>query len=200
MVAYLAAITVGMVGATYASVPLYRMFCQATGFGGTTKRMATVEEKIAAHSAPGDAVASAAAQREVVVTFNADVADAMPWRFFPAQRQVVVRPGESTLAFFTAHNTGDAPVTGVSTYNVSPQRAGLYFNKIQCFCFEARSSFGRGPLARSFSASDATRAPPSWRAGAAAAAWREDRHASPLLPGATGEQIWLRRPCLWFAI
>jgi cytochrome c oxidase assembly protein subunit 11 len=138
LAAYLAALTVGMVGATYASVPLYRMFCQATGFGGTTQRVATVEDKIAAHAAPGDAAASAAATREVVVTFNADVADAMPWRFFPAQRQVVVRPGESTLAFFTAHNTGDAPVTGVSTYNVSPMRAGLYFNKIQCFCFEAR--------------------------------------------------------------
>eukprot|EP00850_Spirogloea_muscicola_P015434 SM000118S25577 [mRNA] locus=s118:124652:126237:+ [translate_table: standard] len=122
-----------MVGATYAAVPLYRMFCAATGYGGTTQKRETVEEKIARHGAPHG---EAASRRELVVHFNADVADGMPWRFHPSQREVRVRPGESTLAFYTAHNLSDEPITGVSTYNVSPGKAGLYFNKIQCFCFE----------------------------------------------------------------
>lgn len=74
--------------------------------------------------------------REITVTFNADVADGLPWRFSPAQRAVVVRPGQSALAFFTARNLGERPVTGVSTYNVAPQQAGAHFNKVQCFCFE----------------------------------------------------------------
>lgn len=62
----------------------------------------------------------------------------MPWKFTPTQRQVVVRPGESTLAFYTAENLSNEPIVGVSTYNVTPMRAGLYFMKIQCFCFEVR--------------------------------------------------------------
>jgi cytochrome c oxidase assembly protein Cox11 len=111
------------------------------GFGGTTQRVASVEDKIAAHAGEGDAAMAASAAREarrarahtlhsltpaphadvarahvrspqIVVTFNADVADGMPWRFFPAQRSVTVRPGESTLAFYTAHNTSDEPITG----------------------------------------------------------------------------------------
>jgi len=134
--AYLAALVVGMVGATYASVPLYRLFCQATGFGGTTQRATSVEEKFAAQALATSSDAAALAAREITVTFNADVSDSLPWRFRPSQRQVVVRPGESALAFYTATNTSSQPVTGVSTYNVTPMRAGLYFNKVQCFCFE----------------------------------------------------------------
>ena len=152
MAAYLTALVVGMVGATYGSVPLYRLFCQATGaqgaqlcallvdaawltrtaralsgFGGTTQRVSTVGALSSA---------SVASTREVVVTFNADVSDSLPWRFTPAQPSLVLRPGESTLAFYTATNLCAGPVTGVATYNVTPQRAGLYFNKVQCFCFE----------------------------------------------------------------
>jgi cytochrome c oxidase assembly protein subunit 11 len=74
--------------------------------------------------------------RELVVQFNADVADGMPWKFTPSQREVRVRPGQSTLAFYTAENKSETPITGVSTYNVTPMKAGIYFNKIQCFCFE----------------------------------------------------------------
>jgi cytochrome c oxidase assembly protein subunit 11 len=131
------ALVVGMVGLTYASVPLYRMFCQATGFGGTVQEGRSVEEKLARREAQRDAaLEAAAAARELTVTFNADVSDGLPWKFVPTQRSVRVRPGQSTLAFYTASNLGDAAVTGVSTYNVAPQQAGQYFNKVQCFCFE----------------------------------------------------------------
>jgi len=130
---YLTAVVVGMVGITYLSVPLYRMFCQATGFGGTVQRTETVEEKIRNRTEEEE---RAAAERSILVEFNADVTDGMPWKFRPTQRAVRVKPGESALAFYTAHNTSDQAITGISTYNVTPQAAGVYFNKIQCFCFE----------------------------------------------------------------
>ena len=152
-----------MVGATYGSVPLYRLFCQATGacvavansllafltlvchrvvststtagYGGTTQRAHSVEDVVArVGSSPETAAACAA--RTITITFNSDVADGLPWRFTPAQRSVTLRPGESALVFYTAVNTSTVPVTGVSTYNVAPARAGLYFRKVQCFCFE----------------------------------------------------------------
>ncbi|WZZ56322.1 hypothetical protein YC2023_056429 [Brassica napus] len=112
MLYYLTAVVFGMVGLTYAAVPLYRTFCQATGYGGTVQR------------------------KEIVAQFNADVADGMQWKFTPTQREVRVKPGESVLAFYTAENKSSAPITGVSTYNVIPMKAGVYFNKIQCFCYE----------------------------------------------------------------
>ena len=132
---YLLALTVGMVGATYASVPLYRIFCQATGFGGTTRRK-TIEDKLKESESLPIKSKEAALSREVTISFNADVADGMPWRFTPTQKNVKVRPGETTLAFFTAKNKSSSPVTGVATYNVQPNKAGSYFNKVQCFCFE----------------------------------------------------------------
>ncbi|CAN6876592.1 unnamed protein product [Brassica oleracea] len=131
MLYYLTAVVSGMVGLTYAAVPLYRTFCQATGYGGTVQRKETVEEKIARHSESGTVT-----EREIVVQFNADVADGMQWKFTPTQREVRVMPGESVLAFYTAENKISAPITGVSTYNVTPMKAGVYFNKIQCFCYE----------------------------------------------------------------
>lgn len=133
---YLSALVVGMVGATYASVPLYRLFCQATGYGGTTQRVLTVEDKVALQAELDPEEAAALRARPIKITFNADVADGLPWSFVPSQRSVTVTPGESALAFYTATNRSDAPVVGVSTYNVTPMRAGLYFNKVQCFCFE----------------------------------------------------------------
>ncbi|KAG1342688.1 putative Cytochrome c oxidase assembly protein COX11, mitochondrial [Cocos nucifera] len=128
---YLLAVVATMVGASYAAVPLYRRFCQATGYGGTVQRRESVEEKIARHAREGTT-----ASREIVVQFNADVADGMPWKFTPTQREVRVKPGESALAFYTAENRSSTPITGVSTYNVTPMKAAVYFNKIQCFCFE----------------------------------------------------------------
>ncbi|KAL5548877.1 hypothetical protein UlMin_004108 [Ulmus minor] len=131
MLFYLTALVFAMVGSSYAAVPLYRRFCQATGYGGTVQRRESVEEKIARHSKDGTQ-----ATREIVVQFNADVADGMQWKFIPTQREVRVKPGESALAFYTAENRSSTPITGVSTYNVTPMKAGVYFNKIQCFCFE----------------------------------------------------------------
>lgn len=131
MLIYLTALVFGMVGCSYAAVPLYRRFCQATGYGGTVQRRETVEEKIARHSQDGTVTT-----REIIVQFNADVADGMPWKFLPTQREVRVKPGESALAFYTAENKSSAPIVGVSTYNVTPMKAAVYFNKIQCFCFE----------------------------------------------------------------
>ncbi|XWS73905.1 hypothetical protein CRYUN_Cryun02cG0169300 [Craigia yunnanensis] len=128
---YLTALAFAMVGSTYAAVPLYRRFCQATGYGGTVQRRESVEEKIARHTKDGTI-----ATREIVVQFNADVADGMPWKFVPTQREVRIKPGESALAFYTAENRSSTPIIGVSTYNVTPMKAAVYFNKIQCFCFE----------------------------------------------------------------
>ncbi|XP_020526768.1 cytochrome c oxidase assembly protein COX11, mitochondrial isoform X3 [Amborella trichopoda] len=162
MLLYLVALVVAMVGCTYAAVPLYRRFCQATGYGGTVQLRETVEEKIARHAQDGTttsrlqpiwacAECRARAHRcqniihgyfitcmpwELVVQFNADVADGMPWKFIPTQKEVKVKPGESALAFYTAENNSSTPITGVSTYNVTPMKAAIYFNKIQCFCFE----------------------------------------------------------------
>ncbi|CAL9066217.1 cytochrome c oxidase assembly protein COX11, mitochondrial-like isoform X2 [Musa acuminata AAA Group] len=128
---YLLGLVAAMVGASYAAVPLYRRFCQATGYGGTVQRRESVEEKIARHAQEGTKTS-----RELVVQFNADVADGMPWKFTPTQREVRVKLGESALAFYTAENRSSTPITGVSTYNVTPMKAAVYFNKIQCFCFE----------------------------------------------------------------
>ncbi|XP_071692419.1 cytochrome c oxidase assembly protein COX11, mitochondrial-like [Rutidosis leptorrhynchoides] len=128
---YLTGLVFAMVGCTYTAVPLYRRFCQATGYGGTVQRRETVEEKILRHAQDGTVT-----NREIVVQFNADVSDGMPWKFIPTQREVRVKPGESALAFYTAENHSSTPITGMSTYNVTPMKAAVYFNKIQCFCFE----------------------------------------------------------------
>ncbi|KAL8472367.1 hypothetical protein ACS0TY_029548 [Phlomoides rotata] len=131
MLLYLTGLVFAMVGCTYAAVPLYQRFCQATGYGGTVQRRESVEEKIARHSKDGTVTS-----REIVVQFNADVSDGMPWKFVPTQREVRVKPGESALAFYTAENRSSTPITGMSTYNVTPMKAAIYFNKIQCFCFD----------------------------------------------------------------
>ncbi|XP_022884153.1 cytochrome c oxidase assembly protein COX11, mitochondrial-like isoform X2 [Olea europaea var. sylvestris] len=131
MLLYLMGLVFTMVGCSYAAVPLYRRFCQASGYGGTVQRRESVEEKIVRHAKEGTLTSS-----DVIVQFNADVADGMPWKFVPTQREVRVKPGESALAFYTAENRSSTPITGVSTYNVTPMKAAVYFNKIQCFCFE----------------------------------------------------------------
>ncbi len=109
-----------MVGAAYAAVPLYRLFCQATGFQGTTQR---------AEQAPG-----AVAGRTVSVRFDGNV-NGIPWTFGPDKNSETVKLGEKRIAFFRATNNSDVPVTGAASYNVSPETAGAYFSKIQCFCF-----------------------------------------------------------------
>jgi cytochrome c oxidase assembly protein subunit 11 len=117
-----AAVVAGMVGLAFAAAPFYDAFCRLTGFGGTTQR---------AETAPG-----AAGERRVTVRFNADVARDMPWQFRPVEQQVEVRLGEERLAFFRAHNPTDRTIVGSATFNVTPDKAGRYFDKIACFCFE----------------------------------------------------------------
>lgn len=109
-----------MLGLVAASVPLYRLFCAVTGYGGATRVAAT---------APG------ATGRPVTVRFDASVAKDLPWRFVPAQREIHTHLGEQVLAVYTATNTGATPLVGTATFNVTPDKAGRYFNKIACFCF-----------------------------------------------------------------
>jgi cytochrome c oxidase assembly protein Cox11 len=110
-----------MVGIVSISPPLYRLFCAVTGAGGTTQRAA---RDTATQSA-----------RLVTVFFNTDVAPGLPWRFEPVQRSVSLHLGEQTLAYFRATNLSDHPIVGHATFNVTPDKSGLYFKKIQCFCF-----------------------------------------------------------------
>lgn len=118
----MALVACGMVALGFASVPLYRMFCQATGWEGT------VREDLTAH-APG------AVGRMVNVRFDANVAPGMGWSFQPDDRVRHVAVGAREMAFFTAVNETDHPITGTAAFNVTPPQAGQYFVKIQCFCF-----------------------------------------------------------------
>lgn len=119
------AVTLGVValmaGLSFASVPLYRMICQVTGWGGTTQSATALPVRIY--------------DREITVQFNADTDPGLPWRFQPDQRQVRVKVGAEALVTYSALNIGKAVVTGTAVYNVTPLAAGKYFNKIQCFCF-----------------------------------------------------------------
>ncbi|OJU37311.1 MAG: cytochrome c oxidase assembly protein [Rhizobiales bacterium 68-8] len=115
---------VGMLGLGYASVPLYRLFCQVTGFGGTTQR---------ATEAQAASVKAAAAT--ISVRFDANTALGLPWTFHPEKTTQTVRIGERNIAFFIARNNSDRPVTGQASYNVEPEQTAPFFNKIQCFCF-----------------------------------------------------------------
>lgn len=116
-------LVVTMLGASFAAVPLYRLFCQVTGYGGTTQ---------VAAAAPG----AVADERLFTIQFDANLGAHMPWKFAPDQLQQQVRAGEEGLAFYVAHNPTDRPVRGTAVFNVAPPSAGKYFNKVQCFCFE----------------------------------------------------------------
>jgi cytochrome c oxidase assembly protein subunit 11 len=117
---FLALLVFGMTGLAFASAPLYRAFCSVTGFGGTPLR---------AEKAPG-AVAG-----NIGVRFDANVHPGLPWRFEPEQRTVRIAPGQQTKIFYRAQNLTARPITGQAAFNVTPDQAGKYFNKIQCFCF-----------------------------------------------------------------
>ena len=127
------ALTIATVGLSYASVPLYRVFCQVTGFGGTVKRTEINEEETDAMPINESDVVEG---RPITIRFNADLSARVPWRFTPLQSEVVVLPGETALAFYVARNLSDDPITGIATYNVTPAKAAIYFNKVQCFCFD----------------------------------------------------------------
>ena len=132
-VAGLLAVLALMGGITSYSVTLYRLFCEATGANGTTQRVA------------GNATTPTG--RVMTVFFDTSVAPGLPWRFSPVQRSVRLRLGEDTLAFFEARNLSDHAIVGHATFNVSPEKAGLYFKKIQCFCFN-EERLGAGETAR----------------------------------------------------
>ena len=121
-VAALLGIVGAMVGLDIAAVPLYRMFCQATGYGGTTQR---------AERAP----AAEVSDRIVTVRFNAESAPDLGWEFRPLVPSVQVHPGEERTVAYRAVNRTSMPVTGTATFNVTPDKVGAYFDKIQCFCF-----------------------------------------------------------------
>ncbi|HAK62988.1 MAG TPA: cytochrome c oxidase assembly protein [Alphaproteobacteria bacterium] len=114
-----------MLGLSYASVPLYRIFCSLTGYGGAT---ATAE------SAPDQVI-----DRLVTIRFDANVAQGLNWRFVPDQASQQLKIGEVGLAFYRARNLSDRPVTGTASFNVTPAKAGEYFTKIECFCFTEQS-------------------------------------------------------------
>ncbi len=127
-----ALIAAGMVGLAYASVPLYRIFCQVTGFGGTT-------QKADAAAVPTAEQVAALGGRTIRVRFDGNVRGGLPWRFGPADGPVEVRIGEQNIAFYRAASLAGGPTTGTATFNVSPASAGRYFNKIQCFCFNEQT-------------------------------------------------------------
>ncbi|MFC7334300.1 cytochrome c oxidase assembly protein [Rhodocista pekingensis] len=121
MAAALGGVVAGMVGLSFAAVPLYDLFCRVTGFGGTPQ--------------VAQGPAGRVLDRTMTIRFNADVNRSLPWGFRPAVNTTEVRVGEPALTTFHARNDGAVPVVGTATYNVTPDKAGIYFNKIQCFCF-----------------------------------------------------------------
>jgi len=118
-----------MLGLGFAAVPLYRLFCQVTGFAGTTQRATESEATDAAR------FAESAGAPTISVRFDAVVERGMPWKFVPLQTTQTVQIGERSMALFLAQNNSDKPVTGAATFNVVPEQTGFYFHKIQCFCF-----------------------------------------------------------------
>lgn len=113
-----------MVGAAFAAVPIYRAFCQVTGFDGTTRRASAASDKVL--------------DRELLIRFDANVRD-LPWKFTAEQTSQTLKIGETGLAFFKVTNTSDQPLTGRATYNVVPEQVGPYFMKLQCFCFSEQT-------------------------------------------------------------
>ena len=121
---WLATIAIGMVGLAFASEPLYKLFCEVTGYAGTTK--------IAAKTVSSDKIL----ERVIEIKFDSNVNAKLPWRFRPVTNGVKVKIGEEVLAFYEATNLSEKPIVGTSLFNVTPYTAAQYFNKIECFCFE----------------------------------------------------------------
>ena len=121
----LLALAVGMLLLAYASVPLYRMFCNFTGYGGTTRQALIAPSK--------------ASNRTILVEFNTDIDAKLHWKFYAGERSHQVKVGEQALTYFVAENMDNKPITGRAVYNVIPYKAGAYFNKIQCFCFNEQT-------------------------------------------------------------
>ena len=119
--AYASGVAIAMLGLAYASVPLYALFCQATGFGGTTQR--------------ADAAPEQASDQTISIRFDANTAGSLGWTFHAEQVTMLVKVGEQNIAHYRATNISDQELTGTAVFNVTPVSAGVYFNKIECFCF-----------------------------------------------------------------
>ena len=117
-------VVAGMTALVAAAPTLYNTFCRVTGWGGTTQRAETEARVVL--------------DREVTVRFDASTAKGLPWAFRPEQVSQTLRIGETGLAFYEATNTSDVPVVGTATFNVQPAKAGLYFMKVECFCFQSQ--------------------------------------------------------------
>jgi cytochrome c oxidase assembly protein subunit 11 len=115
------AVSTAMLGLSFAAVPFYKAFCQATGFGGTTQR--------------ADAAPAKSTDQMISIRFDANTSGALPWKFQPRQTEMKIKIGEQAMAYFDATNIGSKTNTGSAVFNVTPPAAGAYFNKIQCFCF-----------------------------------------------------------------
>ncbi|KAK0674487.1 cytochrome c oxidase assembly protein CtaG/Cox11-domain-containing protein [Cercophora samala] len=134
---YTISVILGTVALSYGSVPMYKMICQTTGWGGQPIRAhggggssSSADEDITAKLTP------ITTSPRIRVSFSASVSDLLDWKFVPQQREVRVLPGETALAFYTATNNSDKDIIGVATYSVTPAQVAPYFSKIQCFCFE----------------------------------------------------------------
>ena len=120
-VVMLAGVVVLMGALSWAAVPFYNWFCKVTGYGGTTNVSETASDVVL--------------DEVIRVRFDANVAENMGWTFRPMQREMKIRIGENAMAFYEAVNNTDEPITGTASYNVAPDIAGYYFNKVECFCF-----------------------------------------------------------------
>ncbi|MEO1207224.1 MAG: cytochrome c oxidase assembly protein [Pseudomonadota bacterium] len=118
---YCSAVVFGMLGMSYAAVPLYQIFCQVTGFAGTTQR--------------ADAPSSVMLPQNITMRFDANTSSGLDWSFRPKTAKQTVQLGENRVAVYLATNKTDQPLWGTATFNVTPESAGIYFNKIECFCF-----------------------------------------------------------------
>lgn len=116
-----ALVAAGMVGMAYAAVPLYQIFCQTTGYGGTTQVAVSPSDKVL--------------DRTIIMRFDANVSKKLAWKFEAVEPKVKLRIGENRLAMYRATNISDKPTSGTASFNVSPAAAGVHFNKIECFCF-----------------------------------------------------------------
>lgn len=112
-----------MILLSYASVPIYSLFCKITGFGGTTKQAVIFNKRTVGN-------------REIKIEFDANVNPNLPWRFVPKQRRITTLTGQTNLVFYESENLSNDDIIGIAIYNVTPNKAGKYFVKVHCFCFE----------------------------------------------------------------
>ena len=125
LVSIIIVVLVLMFCAAYASVPIYRIFCKATGYGGTVKEYSEYKDIVG--------------KRNITIRFNTDVDRDLDWEFRPLQQSMETLLGKKTLAYFEAENLSDYPIEGMAIYNVVPEKVGYYFNKVDCFCFSRQT-------------------------------------------------------------